>query len=393
MNLVFFTHPDFLGHQSMPRFAKMLADGMKARGHTVNVWSPHPVFFKFHSHPLIRKWLGYIDQYVLFPREISQRLSVNTENTLFVFTDQALGPWVPYVSSHPHVIHCHDFMALASALGEFPENTTGWTGKQYQKLIQRGFSQGKNFISVSYKTKQDLERYLLRPPQSSEVVYNGFHQPFFPYDPVEARSALGKRISLDLSAGYILHVGGNTWYKNREGVIDIYNAWRPTAGRKLPLLMVGERPTQALLLKQSESQYSWDIHWLPNIEDEFVRLSYSGASVFLFPSLGEGFGWPIAEAMASGAPVITTGEAPMTEVAGTAGFFIARRPAKAGEVAHWAEEASLTVNKVLNLAPAERKSVIEAGLENAKRFDTQATLDKIEKIYQTILDTGSTIKK
>jgi glycosyltransferase involved in cell wall biosynthesis len=81
------------------------------------------------------------------------------------------------------------------------------------------------------------------------------------------------------------------------------------------------------LTKSLESSpYKADIHWLSGIDDEHVAHAYSGAAVFLFPSLGEGFGWPIAEAMASGCPVVTTDEAPMTEVAGEAGFLIPRRP-------------------------------------------------------------------
>ncbi len=386
MNIVFFAHPSFLGQQSMPRFAKMLADGMASRGHSVTIWSPKAKYFKLHANPTIQKWLGYLDQYIVFPAEIRRKAKHCSPETLFVFTDQALGPWVPLLTDRPHVIHCHDFMALRSALGEISENPTGWTGRQYQQLIRRGFSKGKHFISVSRKTKEDLHRYLPADPLSSEVVYNGFHQPFFYHDQTLANDLFGKRIGLDLATGYILHVGGNPWYKNRGGVIDIYNAWRSQGNAKLPLIMIGEAPTNDLLTKQTQSKFSADIHWLSDIEDEFVRLAYSGASVFLFPSLGEGFGWPIAEAMASGCPVITTGEAPMTEVAGDAACLIPRRPANQSEVDAWADEAAAAIDSIVSLPPASRKAVVEAGINNAKRFDTQNALDQIEKIYSRIVN-------
>ena len=61
MNLVFFTHPDFLGHESMPRFARMLADGMKQRGHQVQLWTAQPRFFNIAAPYALKKWLGYID--------------------------------------------------------------------------------------------------------------------------------------------------------------------------------------------------------------------------------------------------------------------------------------------------------------------------------------------
>jgi len=390
MNLVFLAHPSFLGQQSMPRFARMLADGMSKRGHLVDTWSPTARFYKIGFGQTLRKWLGYVDQYIVFPLEVRRKAKRCTPDTLFVFTDQALGPWVPLLADRPHIIHCHDLMALRSALGELKENPTSWTGRQYQDLIRRGFAKGNHFISVSQKTKEDLHRYLPAEPASSDVVYNGFHQPFSPYEASGARSLLGKRVDLDLSSGYILHVGGNPWYKNRPGVIEIYDAWRLNRSHNLPLLMIGEAPSEELLMKYNQSVNKTDIHWLIGIEDEFVRLAYSGASVFLFPSFGEGFGWPIAEAMASGCPVITTGEPPMTEVSGNAGFLIKRRPADPLHAAEWAREAAAVLDKIITLSPSDRMAVVEAGIRNSKRFDTQMALDQIEAIYLRILQNSQT---
>jgi glycosyltransferase involved in cell wall biosynthesis len=387
MHLVFFTHPSFLGHQSMPRFARMLADGMTVRGHSVEVWSPSPKFFKGSNNPFIKKWLSYIDQYIVFPGEVRRKARHQPQDTLFVFTDQALGPWVPLLANRPHVIHCHDFMALRSAQGEIPENPTGWTGKRYQHFIKRGFSMGQHFVSVSKKTKTDLHKYLPREPKSSDVVYNGFHQPFFPEDVSLARKALSEKINLDLTAGYILHVGGNQWYKNRTGVIDIYDAWRSMQTANLPLLFMGEKPSNELLRKHNASSNSKDIHWLTNIDDRNIQSAYSGASVFLFPSLGEGFGWPIAEAMASGCPVITTDEAPMNEVAADAGFLVPKQPSNTDSIGSWARNVAAILQKVINLSPSERAAVIAAGIINAKRFDTQVALNSIERIYLNILET------
>ena len=149
--------------------------------------------------------------------------------------------------------------------------------------------------------------------------------------------------------------------------------------------MIGEAPASELLDKHNQSPYKADIHWLTGIEDTFVRLAYSGASVFLFPSLGEGFGWPIAEAMASGCPVITTGEPPMTEVAGDAGFLIPRRPLDPLQAQEWASNAASVVNKIVTLLPADRTMIVDAGINNARKFDTQLSLDQIEKIYVRIL--------
>ncbi|MGV3558409.1 glycosyltransferase family 4 protein [Larkinella arboricola] len=387
MRIIFFNHPTFLGSQSMPRFAHMLAEGMRARGHEVESWLPKPGAFRLPVPQGLKKWLGYIDQFILFPNEVRRRLKDCPADTLFVFTDNAQGPWVSLVADRPHVVHCHDFLAQQSALGAISERKTSWSGRQYQAFIHRGYSKGKNFISVSEKTREDLHKHLPSAPVRSEVVYNGLNQSFTLLDSGKARTVLGTKTGIELTAGYLLHVGGNQWYKNRRGVIEIYDAWRELSGLNLPLLMIGIPPGQSVKDRREASVYKSDIHFLSGLDNEAVRLAYAGASVFVFPSLAEGFGWPIAEAMASGCPVVTTDAAPMTEVAGEAGFLIPRQPANEQEATNWAKQAARVVNHVVQLKGAEREKAVKAGLENAKRFNANQALDQIEAIYYSLLQT------
>jgi glycosyltransferase involved in cell wall biosynthesis len=149
--------------------------------------------------------------------------------------------------------------------------------------------------------------------------------------------------------------------------------------------MIGKSATPELNKRKELSEYARDIYFLNDIEDEQLQQAYSGARLLLFPSLAEGFGWPIAEAMASGCPVVTTNEAPMTEVAGGAAFLIRCRPKAIEEVVAWAEEAGKIVDQVVNLSPVALEAVIKAGIINSKRFETDTALDKIENNYETIL--------
>lgn len=369
----------------MPRYTAMLANGMKKRGHPVEVFTPESRMYNFSSSKNIKKWLGYIDQYILFPRQVQQQLQQHPNDTLYIFTDHALGPWVPLVAHRPHVIHCHDFLAQKSAEGLIADHRLAWTGRMYQKYIRGGYCKGKNFISVSQKTREDLHTFLYNEPSSSDVVYNGLNKVFSPQDPSEARRLLSQKIGRNMTQGYLLHVGGNQWYKNRLGVVEIYDAWRSGGKQPLKLLMIGEKPNKDLYHKATQSPYYSDIAFVDNLSDEYVRSAYAGASVFLFPSLAEGFGWPIAEAMACGCLVITTNEAPMTEVAGEAGFFIPRRPQCVEGIKNWALGAALMIDEVLWLSSMERRKVMDTSLVNAERFDRELALDKIEKIYQTIL--------
>jgi glycosyltransferase involved in cell wall biosynthesis len=387
MNIVFFSHPDFLGSHSMPRFVAMLAGGMQQRGFNVDILQPSPLCYNIPAPASLKKWLGYIDQYVLFPREVRRKMNSANHETLYVFTDHALGPWIPLVNDKPHVVHCHDFLAQQSANGLFEENRTRWTGRIYQAYIRKGYRSAKNFISVSRKTKDDLHSALSFDPDVSEVVYNGVHSRFVKHDQAEARRFMGKETGLALDDGYILHVGGNQWYKNRTGVIQIYNELRANFQKNMPLLMVGKKPDSKLLTEYRASGFRDDIHFVSGLKDDALPYAYSGASVFLFPSLAEGFGWPIAEAMACGCPVITTAKAPMTEVAGDAAFLISACDQEASSK-QWAVKAAETVRNVLELSPAEIQIVIDKGFKNITRFDVEKALDKIESIYRSVLQSS-----
>jgi glycosyltransferase involved in cell wall biosynthesis len=384
MKLVLFTHPPFLEHQSMPRYANMLLKGMHERGHKAEVWTPQARFYKLSSIRLLKKWLGYIDQYVIFPLEVKSKLRNCGKETLFVFADQALGPWVFLVRNRNHIIHCHDFLALKSALGIIVENPTSHTGKLYQNFIRKGFSKGTNFISISKKTQKDLHSLHLGKIESSTVCYNGLNRFFEVLSPIESRTVLEEKLNIILSNGYILHIGGNQYYKNRKGVIEIYDSWRSTSMQKIPLLLIGSEPSNELAVLHQKSIYKEDIHFITNLSDEYINLAYSGAICLLFPSLEEGFGWPIIEAMACGCPVITTKKAPMTEVGGKAAFYIDRRNNDEGLLKKWLEDSVNTLEKVLSLNSIQRAAVVELSVIQSQKFTTEDSINAIELIYKKV---------
>lgn len=389
MNIVIFAHPEFFNSLSMNKYAKTLAEGMRIRNHNVEICTPPAIFSKIPFPGIIRKWLGYIDSLIIFPIRFKKKIQNFPADTLFVISDQALGFWVHLVKDKPHVIHCHDFMALKSALGLITENPVSWSGKIYQKLIRNGFVQGKNFISVSGKTQQDLHCFLPGKPKSSQVVFNQI-APFYQCKNIlTARSLLvefikrTKGLALDLSEGYILHVGVDVWYKNKRGVLELYIEWRQITQRKLPLIMVG-KPGEYLKPLIESSDLNGHLIVLENIPEEILANAYAGASVFLFPSLEEGFGWPIAEAMACGCPVITTNLAPMTEVGGDAAFYIDRRNEK--NLKSWVQKGAKVIEEVLNLSPYEINSLKKISSQNIIKFQANSIMDITEEFYKKTLD-------
>src|SRR5690606_34125072 len=129
------------------------------------------------------------------------------------------------------------------------------TGRKYQSYILHGYSKGMNFISVSKKTKEDLSEFVSQKIGMSEVVYNGLNPAFRPQEPASIRKELSDTVGADMTPGFLLHVGGNQWYKNRRGVIEMYNAWRKISEIQLPLLLVGSKANTSLLESYNASPY------------------------------------------------------------------------------------------------------------------------------------------
>lgn len=380
MKIIILSHPLFFGSKSMPRFANYLSEGMQKLGHSVEIVRPKPYFCKLPVKGSAKKWLGYLDQYVIFSLSLFFKTQFNKDKNLYILSDQALGIWAPIISNKAHVVHCHDFLALKSAKGLITANPVGSTGKIYQKIIYKGFSKAENFISVSKNTMLELEDLLPKKPQISTYVYNGLNSLFEIGNQITARENLTKFLNAPMANGYFLHVGGNQFYKNRIGLIKIYNYWREISTLKLPLLLIGTAPDERTKKEYANSKYKNDIIFSSGLTDDMVKQAYQGASVFVFPSLAEGFGWPIAEAMACGCPVVTTDSAPMNEVGGEAAIYI-ENVNNFDNLDLYAQSASETIESFFLKGEEELNNVKQKGIENALRFNSTKTISEINDIY------------
>ena len=394
MNLVLYTHPDWMGSQSQMRLVSMMSDAFVARGHRVQVRKPTPRVHRWASSAgwpglaRLAKWAGYVDQFILFPGEQRRAIAADPSDTLYVFCDQALGPWVPLVSKRAHVVHCLDLLALRSALGLIPENPTSWTGRIYQRYIRAGFRQGRHFISISEKSRDDLHRFGGFKPQTSEVVYLGQNYPYasLPRDlALQRLAAAGQHVP---EHGLLLHVGGGQWYKNSAGVLALYAKYvqrRESAGEAvLPLWMVSPQPGPELQPFLDAVPASGSVRFVRGIDNAVLEALYSVAGTLLFPSLAEGFGWPIAEGLACGCPVITTGEAPMNEVGGPHAHYLPRLASR-DDLPAWAEQGAALLCEVLDRPDVEREQARASGMAWTRRFDTGSAIERYLEIYAAVL--------
>jgi glycosyltransferase involved in cell wall biosynthesis len=362
----------------------MLEQAYLARGHQVQMWSPQAKLYALIPRGRLSKWAGYVDQYLLFPLWVRKQVRQQPADTLYVFCDQALGPWVPLVKHKPHVVHVHDLLALRSALGDVPENPTVWSGRLYQRYIRNGFQQAKNFISISNKTREDLHRFGKVSVATSEVVYNGLNYPYAPIAPKEAMQVLINAGRPAKPEGMLLHLGGSQWYKNLAGVIQLYIEYAKNEAKPLPLWCVTPNPNKKIQLLLNQVPPQGQILFIQGIDNQALQAAYSLARVFIFPSLAEGFGWPIIEAQACGCPVLTTNAAPMNEIGGSAASYIP--VLKTSDNAQtWAINGAAKLKSLLALPEKQRKELVKEGIENVTRFNADAAIEGYLKVYRQVL--------
>lgn len=375
----------------MPRFAHMLRDAYEERGHHVRLWAPRARVFNRVAGTRLAKWGGYIDQYLLFPQWVRRALAAEPADTLFVFCDQALGPWVPLVSKRAHVVHCHDLLALRSALGDIPQNPTSWSGRLYQRYIRRGFQKARNFISISGKTRSDLQRYGKITPLISEVVYNGLNYPYAPLAPDLARDILRQAGLPFDERGMLLSVGGSQWYKNRPAMLRLYAHYARAVTQPLPLWCVGPAPDAAMQAELALLPDGASVRFFQGLDNRVLQAAYSLAAYFLFPSLAEGFGWPLVEAQACGCPVLTSDDAPMNEVAGPVATYLPLLPA-GGDLDAWAAAGALALRARLDQGAAERAAQSAGAQAWAAGFSASGAIDNYLAIYRRILAQPATVQ-
>jgi glycosyltransferase involved in cell wall biosynthesis len=231
----------------------------------------------------------------------------------------------PVGSGPPVVVTVHDL-----AVFRHPEVFPRWTRTYGRLVVPHMIRAARRVIAVSEFTRGELVELLRVPEERIRVIPNAVDDDFRPDGP----AAEGE---------YVLAVGTLEPRKNLERLGE--------AARRagLELRVVGARGWGGV------SANGGGVRWLGELPDEELARLYRGASCFAYPSLYEGFGIPILEAMACGAPVVTSAGGATEEVAGGAAVLV--DPLDPAEIARGIEEAA-----------ARRDELRRLGLERARRW-------------------------
>jgi glycosyltransferase involved in cell wall biosynthesis len=356
---------------SMLRFAEMLHHGLRSTGHQVHVVQPPCLAGRLlpNCSPL-QKWLGYADKFLLFSGIL--RMAVRHADLIHI-CDHSNSMYTHLLRGKPHLVTCHDLIGVRGALGELPGVHTGWAGRRLQKVILRGLKRVQHIVCVSQATASDVIRVAHRDARRISVIYNGLNYTYSPMAPQESIERL-RTLGVDPTKPYLFHVGSNSWYKNRLGAMKIFArlVQRSAVPTEMKLIMAGKPWTMPMREFVATSGLANRIIGVAEVSNEDLRALYSSAVAFLFPSLQEGFGWPIIEAQACGCPVITTNRAPMNEVGGDACIYLdPEDPVQAAKV---------VARELPGLS--QRRQV---SLSNAARFNTSTMIRQYLDVYESLL--------
>lgn len=208
----------------------------------------------------------------------------------------------------------------------YPEAHTS-KARRYLDLSTRfSASQAERVIAVSEVTKNDLVRHYHIPPGKISVIYHGYdRQHYRPVTDLAIRQSVRERYGIG-SGRFLLYIGTLQPRKNLLRLIDAFETLIEAPDFGDVKLVLGGKPgwlSQPILQRAGQVQVRWrDRLLLPGyLHDEAVPALLSEASAFVFPSLYEGFGMPVLEALACGCPVICSNSSSLPEVAGAAALY------------------------------------------------------------------------
>ncbi len=209
--------------------------------------------------------------------------------------------------------------------------TDAYRNWQYTRLLERATSHADKILSISHHTKSDLIKELAIPSTKVETIPLGVepatplsHRDFL----LEGTTATNEAISFSpCSDSFVFYIGGSDFRRRIPHLFESYEAIR-ASGREMKLVLAGADfasidavPEKALREAILNSKYADDVYFFGYVSEAERTLLYQEALAFVYPTLYEGFGLPILEAMSYGCPVITYANSSTTEVGGDAALY------------------------------------------------------------------------
>ncbi|MFP3941821.1 MAG: glycosyltransferase family 4 protein [Thermoanaerobaculia bacterium] len=246
-----------------------------------------------------------------------------------------------------------------------------------QRMMRRSLSGADRVIAVSENTRSDLTEYFGVEGSGVEVIYNGVDDA---YRERLSEEDLDRWLrQLDVRRPYLLFVGNPKPHKNLDRVIRAYARACETAEIDAPLVCVGDRTAAQFKLRQRAQQLGVGdrVRLLGHVAQEALPALYQGASLFLYPTLYEGFGLPVVEAMASGTPVLTSNTSALKEIASGHAHLVDPLDT---------ERMARAIVRLMT-DHAYREKLAAKGLDRSRDFRWRLTAERTRQVYLDVLRT------
>lgn len=352
------------------RFTPVVPVGAEANWSAPNVvWHKAPGLefltsnrFGSRTSDLYKLWF----EQVVFPRAVAEQEA-----------DVAHVPYfaAPVRPATPTVVTVHDLIPMV-----LPAYRGSALVRAYTRLVAAGARRANAIIADSEWSKRDIVAHLKIDPQRVHVIplAAGPH-----FRPARTEEIARVRARHNLPDRYVLYLGGFDQRKNVPALLRAFA--RLQAGPGLGLVIAGRLPARDTAFAPDPRRIAAQLGIeksvvFPGWIDERDKPAlYSGAEFFAFPSAYEGFGLPVLEAMACGAPVVTSTASSLPEVAGDAAVTVDPH-----EVNGLAQAMAIVLDDA-----GRRRGMGEASLVQAGRFSWQHTAEAALRVYRQALGTSS----
>lgn len=255
-----------------------------------------------------------------------------------------------------------------------------WKRMLYGRVVARRLAHRQDkIIAVSQNTATDIIGFFKLSAEKVSVIHNGLDHTRFSPDSIEAakRFVTGR---YDLREPFFLYIARLEHpAKNHVRLIEAFNRFKAETKSKWQLVFSGSdwHGAKSIHVTIKQSTFSRDIRSLGFVENDALPMLYRAATVFVYPSLFEGFGFPPLEAMACGCPVLCSTRGALGEVIGNAAATVDPEDLQ-----------SLTAQLATLASDADLRAKLRAsGLAHARYFDWQRTAARTLEVYSAALET------
>lgn len=294
-------------------------------------------------------------------------------------------PPIEFLGFKANILHCPDYLIPPTlnknivltihdlAFIRFPQFNFPWFIKKYTIEVKRNAKRAKKIIADSQSTKNDIVNFFNINPSKVSVVRLAADAFFRKLPSKEKRKGVLKKYNIDKK--YILSVGTIEPRKNFTTLIKAFNiAKKRNAGFGYKLVIAGRTgwKSEATYTEREASPYKDDILFIGKVSDEDLLQIYNQAELFVFPSVFEGFGLPVLEAMSCGLPVISSNCSSLKEIAGNAGILVTPNDYK---------EISKQISDILKNEKL-KEELKKKSLIQARKFNWTKTAEKTLDVYK-----------